>query len=335
MHRSAAALLVVLAASSMALPARGVGVSPGVASAVQRDQAQALFQRAKKLYDAKNYAESLTQFRAAMDIVASPNARLYVARCLREMGKLVEAYVEFDRTAVEATEHAREDSRYARTGPSARTERDALAAKLGFVRIHVVHPNDSEKLTVAGEEIQRAGWSEPVPVMPGDVEIRLMGGASPPITRTVTIAAGEKRSVDLDAAPAAVAVVDANAPTEGRAGLRPYAYVAAGIGAAGLLTFAISGILSDVTYGDLGSQCGSGPCPASKQSEVSRGQTEQTVADVGLAFGLAGLAGGVTLFVLSLPHKKEKGAEPDVTAPPAPNAEVSFVPGGLSVQGRF
>jgi hypothetical protein len=333
MHRPAAALVVMLAICSMPPTARGVGVSPGVATPVQRDQAQALFQRAKKLFDAKIYAESLAQFRAAMDIVASPNARLYVARCLRETGKFVEAYVEFDRTAVEATEHAREDSRYARTAASARTERDTLAARLGFVRVHVDHASDSGKLTVAGEEIRQAGWGEPIPVMPGDVEVRLAVGSSPPITKTVMIAAGEKKSVDLVAAPSMVIAGDPKAPSMGRGWLRPYAYVAAGVGATGLFTFTIAGILSDVTYGDLGSQCGKGPCPASKQSEVSRGQTEQTVADVGLALGLAGIAAGVTLFVLSLPAKKEQGPEPGVGNPPS--ATLSFLPGGLSVRWMF
>ena len=41
------------------------------------------------------------------------------------------AYVEFGRTEVEAREHAREDPRYARTGESAATERDASTARLG------------------------------------------------------------------------------------------------------------------------------------------------------------------------------------------------------------
>jgi len=333
MRRSAATLLLLLATSALAVPASAIGVSPGAATPVQRDQAQVLFQRAKKLFDAKKYAEALTQFRAAMDIVASPNARLYAARCLRQSGKLVEAYVEFDRTAVEATEHAREDPRYARTGASAATERDALAARLGFLHVHVVHAKGSEKLFVAGEEIRQAGWDEPVPVMPGDVEVRLEGASPDAVKKTVTLAMGENKSVDLDAGPPAVAEDMSKAPAEGHVSLRPYAYAAAGVGAAGLLTFAIAGILSDVTYGDLGSECGSGPCPASKQSEVSRGQTEQTLADVGLALGLAGLAGGVTLFVLSLPPKKEKGPEP--APPPAPTADVSLLPGGFSLRGSF
>lgn len=42
---------------------------------------------------------------ASLDIVASPNTRLYIGRCLRDMGRTVEAYVELGRAAVEAKEH--------------------------------------------------------------------------------------------------------------------------------------------------------------------------------------------------------------------------------------
>src|SRR5258708_31077752 len=86
------------------VPVSGIaaGVDPGVATPVQREQAQAQFQRGKKLYDAGNYEEALSEFRASLDIVASPNTRLYSARCLRELNRIVEAYAEFGRTAVEA-----------------------------------------------------------------------------------------------------------------------------------------------------------------------------------------------------------------------------------------
>jgi hypothetical protein len=334
MRRFGVALLLLLASCCVSPLAWAVGVSPGVATPVQREQAQALFQKGKRLFDAKKYADALVDFRAAMDIVASPNARLYVARCLSANGKLVEAYVEFDRTAVEANEHAREDSRYARTGASARTERDALAPKIAFVQAQVEHATDTTKMHIGGEEIRQAGWGEPVPVMPGEVEIVVETPSSPPVRKTVTIAAGEKKSVTLEASPlAAPAAGEPHMATHDRAGLRTYAYVAGGVGAAGLLTFAIAGILSDSTYSDLSGTCGSKPCPASKQSEVSRGRAEQTAADVGLGFGLAGLAVGATLFVLSLPPKRE-GATPE-PPPRSTTPEVSFGPGWMGLRGRF
>jgi|HubBroStandDraft_2_1064218.scaffolds.fasta_scaffold161094_2 hypothetical protein len=333
MRRTPLAVLLLLAAVSVSPVALGVGVSPGAATPVQREQSQARFVRGKQFFDAKRYADALVEFQAAMEIVASPNARLYVARCLRETGKLVGAYVEFDRTAVEANEHAREDSRYARTGASARAERDAIAPKIGFLTARVDNATDGSRLRIAGEEIRQAGWNQPVPVMPGATEVVVETAPSAPIRQTVTVAAGEKKSVVIDATAPGPAAASATSPTD-RTSLRPYAYVAGGVAAAGLLTFVIAGILSDTTYGALSSLCGEGPCPASKASEASRGQTEQTVADVTLGIGLVALAAGATLFVLSMPPKAKDEHSPEPATPSA-SAELSIAPGWLGVRGSF
>jgi hypothetical protein len=340
MFRRRLSVVLALAALAVGTPAGAVGVSPGAATPVQREQAQAMFKRGKGLFDAKKYPDALAAFQASMEVVASPNARLYVARCLRETGKLVEAYVEFDRTAIEANEHAREDSRYARTGASARVERDAIAPKIGFVVVRVDHATDATRLKVAGEDIRQAGWAEPIPVAPGETEIVVETPPSPPQRTTVTVAAGEKKTAPVDAAPASGAVASSAAAPRDRRALRPYAYVAGGVGALGMLTLAIAGILSDTTYSDLSSSC-KGPCPPSKQSEVSTGQAEQTAADVGLAIGIVGLGIGTTLFLLSLPPKgsdtsgdtpKPPGAEPGL---PTPSASVSLGPGWLGLRGTF
>ena len=330
--RRGAAWLLAAVALSVASPAWAVGVSPGSATAVQREQAQALFKRGKDLFDAGKYVDALTAFRGSMDIVASPNSRLYVARCLRETKKLVEAYVEFDRTAVEANEHAREDSRYMRTGASARTERDALAPKIGFVVVRVDHATPTTTLRVAGEGIRQAGWGEPVPVTPGENEIVVETPDSPQVRQTVTVSAGEKKSVLVDAAGPPALAAGPSAPRDSRA-LRPYAYVSGGVGVAGLLTFAIAGLLSNSTYSDLSSACNNRPCPASKEGEVSKGQSEQTAANVGLGIGLVGLGVGATLFILSLPPKTPGGDKAGDKAPPA--ATISFGPTSSGFGGSF
>ena len=89
----------VLAASA---PALAAGVDPANATPVQREQAQTHFLKGKASFDRNDLPGALEEFRASLEIVASPNARLYVARTLREMGRLVEAYAEFGRTAAEA-----------------------------------------------------------------------------------------------------------------------------------------------------------------------------------------------------------------------------------------
>jgi hypothetical protein len=89
---------------------------------------------------------------------------------------------------------------------------------------------------------------------------------------------------------------------------RTFAYGAAVVGGVGLVTFAVFGLMSNATYNDLTTQC-HGPCPTGYgASEVSKGKTQQTVADVGLAVGLVGAAAAVGLFVMSIPTKSENVA---------------------------
>src|SRR5437868_6752686 len=52
------------------------------------------FKAAQQLYDKGDFAGALALFRDVMGINGSPNARLYAARCLRELGRLPEAYEE-------------------------------------------------------------------------------------------------------------------------------------------------------------------------------------------------------------------------------------------------
>ncbi len=335
-----AAALMVTAGS-----ARAAGVDPGAATAVQRDQAQARFARGKVLYGNGSYAAALTEFRAATEIVASPNARLYVARCLRELNSLVEAYVEFERTDIEAREHAHEDTRYARTATTAAEEREELKPRLGFVTIHVLSPSDDTSLRIAGEEVRRAAWAEPAPVMPGVTEVLVASPGTPPARLLVTVAAGERKAVDIEAHPAAQTMaIPADVPSApasaapDRRMLRPLAFAALGLGAAGAATFGIAGALSSSAYSDLKASCPNNSCPAAKSNELSTGKTEQALANTGLAVGIVGLVAGTTLLIVARSPNSTAGAGRTPTAQtPARSggAELVVSPSWAGVRGTF
>jgi hypothetical protein len=295
-----------------ASPAHASGVTPAAATPMQREQAQGRFLRGKELMAKKRYEEALAEFQASAEIVASPNTRLQIARCFLELGRAVAAYAELGRTAVEAKELTAEDNRYRRTYEAAVAERQEIEPKLGFVLLTINNASDGTQVSVAGEEITRAAWNEAAPVQPGPTEIVVSTPGHQPIKRSVTLAAGEKASLVVDAlsgerevASPEPSVSPPTAAPPVRVGnrdwwMRPGAYVAGGVAAAGLVTFAVAGVMARSTYDDLNAVCGGGPCPASKADEVSSGKTQQTVANFGLAFGLIGAAAGTTLFVLSL-----------------------------------
>src|SRR5688500_517595 len=64
------------------------------------------FKAAQSKYEDKDYAGALEAAKKAVELSGSPNARLYVARSLRELGRIPEAHAEMERTLKEARDLA-------------------------------------------------------------------------------------------------------------------------------------------------------------------------------------------------------------------------------------
>ncbi|MEA2751229.1 MAG: hypothetical protein QOI41_5372, partial [Myxococcales bacterium] len=183
---------------------------------------------------------------------------------------------------------------------------------------------------------RRGGWEEPVPVVPGTSTIVVETPGHPPIQQQVDVAAGERKSVVIDAVPEGSTDVVASTPSSDGAAsdtaakLRPVMYVTAGLAVVGLATFFIAGAMANATYSDLKDTCGAGPCPPGHDSDISAGKTQQTFANVGLVvFGVAAAA-TVTLFVVTSPKKSSSPA-----AASAATARVTAGPSFVGLQGAF
>ncbi|HEY1696737.1 MAG TPA: tetratricopeptide repeat protein [Polyangiaceae bacterium] len=310
---SLAAVLLVAGASSAA------GVTPSAATTEQKAQAMQHFTSGKQAIEQKNYEKAATELRASLDVVNSPNARLELARALRDAGKDGEAWAEYGRVVDDATKLAATEERYAKTAEAAGNERGAIETKLAFVSVTVAHAPDDATLKAGGRSVPRAEWSAPIVVPPGAVDVVLADAAGKELARqTVSASLGQKAPVTLDAQPAppkadvpvAQEKPDATQPAEAppssssdRSKLRMYSYVVGGVGVAGMALFTVFGLMDNSTYDDLKSACTGNVCPPNKQGEVSAGKTQQTVANVGLILGGVGLAAGATLFVISLSSK--------------------------------
>jgi hypothetical protein len=312
----------MLLASSVAMAS---GVAPADASPTQKTEAMTHFTTGKQAIEAKNWEKATLELRASLEVVNSPNARLVLARALRDSGSVADAWTEYGRTIADATKLAATEERYAKTAEAATTERVELEPKLAFVVVTLAHAPPDATLKVAGRAVPPDESSGPVVVPPGAVDVVLMDGSGKELARqTVSAAVGQKAAVALEAqAPPpksnpATEPVDVekheearvNVPpseTPGGSKLRPYSYVLGGIGVAGIALFAVYGLIDNATYSDLQSACPHNVCPPGKQSEVDAGRTQQTVANVSLVVGGVALAAGATLFVLSLSPKSSAG----------------------------
>lgn len=343
--RCALLIATAVAATALAGEASAAGVAPSAATKAQKDKAQSHFLRGKELYGQNKFDAALAEFTSSLDVVASPNTRLYVARCLREMNKNVQAYNEFGRTAAEARDLAKTDSRYEKAAEAAEQDQKALEPKIGLVAVNVEHASPSTTLKVGGEEVRREAWGQPVAVEPGSAEIAAETPGRPASKKSVTIAAGQKESVSVDAtgdAPAQASTADKNEKTvemstpSDRAGLRPYAYVAGGVALAGLATFTVAGLLSNGTYSDLEQACGGErACPPGHEDDISSGKTQQTIANVGLVVFVLGAAGAVTLWVLSAPSKSTASTSAGAGATTGVTTKVVTRGTYLGLEGSF
>jgi hypothetical protein len=179
-------------------------------------------------------------------------------------------------------------------------------------------------------------------VDPGYHQFRFEHEGRPPIERRLLIRQTQKnRAVEVSFEVATVApaspptepnvplppIVDSPEP-EPASPLRLYAFVAGGVGAVGLAGFTVLGLVGRSEKEHLDETC-KGHCA---QSDVDAVRTKYIVANVALAVGIAGLATGTVLYVLSdSPNEQPTAARsfPAIGVAPVSRGAV------VSVDGRF
>ena len=175
---------------------------------------------------------------------------------------------------------------------------------------------------------------------------RLVPDTQDDVARTILLLAGNEVEVELDFGPAASAsaapavataahgepVPDIPRQPETNKVNRTPAYVALGVGGAGLLTFIIFGALNESTFHSLEQDCIGGHCPPDRADEVDRGRTQQTIANIGIGVALAGGAVAAVLFATAAQREHRDNAGLRI----APRV-TSFAIGadGAAVRGEF
>lgn len=353
----APALCVVVSSGDVLAQPKSAGAKPGAkaqtdakapgAQPSEQDiaKAQLHFKKGSDFFTMKKYSLALEEFKKSYGFVASPNSHLYIGRCMVHLGNHREAYLELDQVVDEAAERAKSEEKYAPTRDTAALERDEVGSKLALITVNVTGATPESKLFVGGTEVPRERWGKPYPVTPGSTEVVVRTGSQPEVKEELKLAAGNKKEVALNAAPVASSPTDnsalaegadtgsttpdagANSSGDGAGKLRPYAYVAGGVGVAGLAVFGIFGAMANATYSDLEETC-KGPCSQDRADDVNTGKTQQTVANIGLIVGVVGVAAAVPLFILSSGSKSTEKASSSTT-------HVVVGPGFTGVRGSF
>jgi hypothetical protein len=312
------------------------GADPGTATTAQKNDAQKRFDRGRELANAKRFSQALAEYQISYEIVASPNTHFSIARTLVSLGQFGEAYVEFGKTMAEAQAAASKDKRYAQAADAADAEQRDLRPKIAFVVVSVEH-GDGATVKIGDREVDRAILGSPFPVTPGTITVAVSNGGVEVARQTVTLSATDNKTIVLDGTPktsessAPVAETGAReqpvlAVDRSPRGLRTAAFVAGGVGVAGLATFVIFGALEKSTYNNLQDACHGGPCPPERADDISTGKSRQTIANIGLVAGLVGAAAGAVLFVVSAPSSKTQSSA---------SASVVVAPGFVALRGSL
>jgi hypothetical protein len=313
--------LLALVLSLSVAPALA-GEPPAPERKAQLDKEYAL---AQDHYKAKRYTEALPLFEEVARELDSPNAMLYVARCLHRMDRHVEAYRAMQRTIARAAEAAKIDTGYEGTRVAAERELPDLEARVGRVTISVQDSPAGLVVEVAGQPL--ADPSERLVVLPGPLVIEARADGFDPIRQQIDVVAGGLQNVVIRfaAPPAPVPVVPPAPVTTQTGGYVRYAGIGvAGIGVLGFVAFAVGGVLGNRRFDEIEERCQGVRCTNPEdQDDIDEGRTYDIVANVGLVVGAVGVTAGTLMIIFGGPTET--------------TVQAGALPGGasLSLRHRF
>ncbi len=255
-------------------------------------------------------------------LVHAPTTAVPLAQCEMTLGKPVTAADMLTRVLREAPPPTAPKS-----WTDARSQAPALLAtaqsRIAKLRIHVERAVDAgvasdTEITIDGEAVLSTFLDADRPIDPGKHHVTARASGFAPAETDVTLADGQSQRVSLRldvpqasgmAAPDASAfggdeVVGAVAHAEvGSARSRVPAYVALGIGGAGLLIGSVYGVLALQAKSRLDSACQGTVCPTSSQGDIDAFHTDPVVSTVGLGVGFVGAAVGTYFWLTTRSDK--------------------------------
>jgi hypothetical protein len=293
--RPLAALLTLLAVESGA-------------SAQPADATKQRYALAKKHYDAGEYAQAYEEFRALADEIKSPNAELYVARCLRAMGRLPEAYEAMASALRNANAKLVAEPRYLETRDVAAAQLAELEPLVGKLVVAVVDRPPELVVEINGAPLQPNRVGVPVAAAVGSAVVHVRAPGKQDVERTVAVRGGEVTTVTVALEPALPEPPAVSPPREavarpsGLGGVRIGGIVTLGLGTAGMATFGVLAAMANHRYATLYAECHGMACrePA-LQGDIDGGRKLDIGANIALGVGVAGLAAGTAMVVFGRP----------------------------------
>jgi hypothetical protein len=340
-----AAMMLMAAVLLVSGVAQAAGVPVYEASKAQLAAAQKKFEEGSRLYDNGEFERAIELFRESHEIVASPNTSLMIARSYRDAGNMSAAHAAYQAALSEAEVAASQAKKYKSALSAVQKELKELEMVVAQITLRLGDiPADTE-ISIDGNPVAADALQRPVMVAPGVFKVVAKAPSGEEVVKEVSAAAGESVVVDLSfgresppvAEPAEIdPFAEPDTPqkdsgtTESGGGGRAFAYIAGGVGIAGLATFGVFGALSRSKFDKLEDNCTDDRCHPNLEDDIDKGKAFQTAANVGLVVGIVGVVSGTVLFLVTSPSESKE-------QPTAKNSklDVGLGLGSIAVTGRF
>jgi hypothetical protein len=267
--------------------------------------AEVLFDDGVRLMKEKKYDEGCPKIAESQRVEPRPGTLFTLAECLAQQGKVATAlarYEEYLRVFSRMTEA--EQGKQRGRDAIAKKQREALKPRIPQLRLTL--PKSAPggtKVVKDGVELGSASLGSWLPVDPGPQTIRVETPDGGIKERLIELKAGAKEDVILELPPPTTSGVvedEGQRPKTTRGsgnGKQALGWVALGIGGAGFLTSAVTGILVLGKKSTIEDNCDGTACNAEGKSAADSAQTLALISTVGFAVGVVGVGSGTYLLL--------------------------------------
>jgi len=285
--------------------------------AAARRAARDLAKEGIALLKAGDYAEAQQKLRQAYALFPAPTVALFEGQALEKLGRLVEAAERYESAKLfEVPPNAH--SALERAVLRAAQESERLTPLIPELTVEISGADPQTpglQVQVDGKTMLPAMVGVPLPIDPGEHVLVAQLNGSELARQKVTLAQSQTERVVLqvtlpgtEARPApapAAANTPSSAPTgpsaepEAESGGFPQAtigWVSLGVGAAGLATGVVTGLMMMNKDATLEKHCDP-QCPPEYKGDLDAFETYRTVSTVGYAVGILGVGAGVALLL--------------------------------------
>jgi hypothetical protein len=263
--------------------------------------AQQRYDEGLRAYEANEPEAALAHFRASLAMARSPNTRLMVAHCLRNLGRAAEAFMEYELTQREAADRVEREPRFEATLEAAEREIETLAPRVGRIRVRMNERPPGLEISIGDRRLPAEAIDVAVPVDVGTAVVRASAPGYESAEREIEISAGVTADLGLRLAPVSERLDVAPETAPPSSSVSPalalgvvssvLAVLAAGAGS-GLF------IAAQLRYDELAEQCGASPCTADRVPSIDEGRAFELGG--GSSFAVAGAAAIAAIVALAI-----------------------------------